>query len=115
MEVKRILIIEDEIDLCHLMKTFFVKRGFDVCMTHSIQEGLKMVKTVQPNALFLDNNLPDGNGWNYVDEILHDAPHCKITLMSAFKGKDTTIERSNVKILEKPFSMVQLSHYLNKL
>jgi DNA-binding response OmpR family regulator len=115
MEVKKILIIEDEIDLCHLMKTFFVKRGFDVFLSHSIQEGLKMARSVQPHAIFLDNNLPDGNGWNYVNEILHDVPHCKITLISAFKGKDPSVESTNVKILEKPFSIKQLSHYLNKL
>jgi DNA-binding response OmpR family regulator len=115
MEVKKILIIEDEIDLCHLMKTFFIKRGFEVSLAHSIAKGLELVKSVQPNAIFLDNNLPDGNGWNHVGEILEAAPKCNITLISAFKSKDTALERNNVKILEKPFSINQLSQYISKM
>jgi two-component system, OmpR family, response regulator len=60
MRRKRIVIIDDEEDLCLLMKSYFHALGYDVFLANTLDSGMHLLKEVSPDILFLDNNLPDG-------------------------------------------------------
>ena len=60
---KKVLIIDDEVDLCLLLKTYLNRRNYEVYYSHTLKEGINQFKQVIPDILFLDNNLPDGIGW----------------------------------------------------
>ncbi len=67
--IKKVLIVDDEIDLCLLLKDYFTrKKNYEVILSHSLLEGKSLVGTVKPDILFLDNNLPDGTGWSIAPE-----------------------------------------------
>jgi two-component system, OmpR family, response regulator len=113
MNRKKVVIIDDEEDLCHLMKTYLAELDYDVFMANTLQEGLSLMKEVTPDILFIDNNLPDGLGWDKMNYLLTEYPSCKINLISAYQYVPPEIRDSGtVRILEKPFSLQTVKDYL---
>jgi DNA-binding NtrC family response regulator len=106
----RILIIDDETDFCLIMKSYFLKRKYDVSLAFTLTEGLSMIQEKKPDILFLDNNLPDGQGWDSVDDIVEKNPHMKVYLISAHQGKaHVTNTSENIIVWEKPISIEDLN------
>ncbi len=103
---QRILIVDDETDFCMIMKNFFTKKGYDVSLAYTLKDGMASVKENKPDILFLDNNLPDGNGWDAVKEIVEIIPQIRAYLVSAHRNRSTFTGRGeNIVIWEKPISL----------
>ena len=51
---RSVLIIDDEVDLCMLMKSYFLRKQYEVFIANSIVEALPLAKEQQPNYIFLD-------------------------------------------------------------
>ena len=101
----KILFIDDETDYCLLMKNFFTSRNYEVFIANTLQEGIALLESIQPEILFLDNNLPDGKGWDKVPEIVEKNPRAKMYLVSAYyKGENLFTEYPQITIWEKPLS-----------
>lgn len=105
---KKILIIDDEADLCLLMKSYFVKKNYDVHSAATLQEGLAQMQLVHPDILFLDNNLPDGIGWSKVESFLHVNPALRLFLMSGYPPTFPNIPGFSYEVLIKPISFADL-------
>ena len=103
---EKILIIDDEVDFCTIMKGYFKKRNYDVHVAYSIQAGILLLDEFNPGVLFLDNNLPDGEGWKFVPRIVEKSPQIKIFLVSAHMHRsDFVSSNENIVVWEKPISM----------
>ena len=110
---KKIVIIDDEEDLCHLMKMFFIELNYDVFLANTLGSGMNLMKEVSPDVVFLDNNLPDGLGWERMKYLSENYPHCKINLISAYKyAPPDLVAQKGVKVIEKPLSLTALKNYL---
>ena len=108
---QKVLIIDDEIDFCTIMKGYFNRKNYDVFLAYTLQSGLFLVDETKPDILFLDNNLPDGQGWKYVDQIVEKNPHLKIYLISAHQNKSSfNSPYKNIEVWEKPISLQVLNH-----
>lgn len=101
--------VDDEVDFCMLMQNYFEERDYDVHMAFTLVEGMRLLDKIEPDILFLDNNLPDGEGWSMVEEIIDDFPEMKLFLMSAYNERpEITKKRKNIKFWEKPISITDL-------
>ena len=108
---KKVLIIEDETDLCLLLKDYFVRKNYLVSVAHTLKEGKVFLNTILPDILFLDNNLPDGIGWAMAPNIAADYPSTHIVLISGFHPTVPEMPaNAKFQTIEKPISMA----YLNK-
>lgn len=105
----KILIIDDETDLCLLLKDYFVRKNYEVHVAHSLNDGLLMLDVIKPGVLFLDNNLPDGIGWALAPQIAANHPGMYTVMVSAFHPQIPIMpEHAQFTILEKPFSKIDL-------
>jgi DNA-binding response OmpR family regulator len=112
MPKKKILIIDDEVDFCLLLQAFYSRKGFEVYLSHTLKDGLQSLRTLQPDVVFLDNNLPDGLGWNVASNIQKNYPTVKLTLISAYKSELPELQQpTEVQVLEKPLNLEALDHY----
>jgi two-component system, OmpR family, response regulator len=107
-----VLIIDDELDSCLLWKSFLTQMKFKVFTALTLEEGLRLVDAVKPGIIFLDNNLPDGLGWEQVDLIRAKLPGCRINLVSAYHFDESKWLRENVRILEKPVTLSNIKTLL---
>ena len=110
---KIVLIIDDEVELCHLMQKYLVKRNFEVHYTITLIEGIQKIEQLNPDILFLDYNLPDGFGWDYVPALIKKYPHLRINLMSAFSAvKPEVSNHVDLNVLTKPITLRQIDQYV---
>ncbi len=106
----KILIVDDEIDYCSLMQSYFEEKNYDVYTASNLHDAFKLLNDVKPDIVFLDNNLPDGEGWNHTDEILNYVPQAKINLISGYKQPaDFKKLNEKIKVWEKPLSFELLN------
>ena len=105
----KILIVDDEIDLCLLLKDYFVRLKYEVMIAHSLLECGLLLKSYQPDILFLDNNLPDGTGWNVAPVFATDFPYLYIVLTSAFHPNIPEMPaKARFQVIEKPIGFADL-------
>lgn len=107
---KKILIIDDEQDLCSLLKVYFSRKNYVVHYTHTLQDGVREMQELHPDILFLDNNLPDGIGWMQVESFLKVNPQLKLYLMSGYQPKAPELPGVHFQVLTKPISFSDLDH-----
>ena len=106
MTKSKVLVIDDEIDYGTIMKEYFHSRHYDVCLAYTLQDGLRLLDEFHPDILLLDNNLPDGKGWDYLESITQKNPALKVFLISAYSHRsDISTTLSNVIVWEKPVSL----------
>ena len=114
MAVKKILIVDDEDDLRGLLKSFLTPLNYEVFTAATLSEALTILPQLKPDMIFLDNNLPDGLGWDSIEVIQEIVPDCKINLISAFKFIPEKLRnKETIRLIEKPISFSMLRTYLD--
>lgn len=110
MSKVKVLIVDDEEDFCENIGSFFKSIGLEVIAAGSLKDGLRLLEQESPQVLFLDNNLPDGEGWQQTSFLLKKYPSLKINLISAYRESSSEFENlPNVKVWEKPLSLKKLA------
>jgi two-component system OmpR family response regulator len=107
----KVLIVDDEKDYCSLMKTYFEEKNYEVFLATNLAQAFQKIDQNPPDILFLDNNLPDGRGWNHISEFMKKNPGVKLYLVSAYNQKLNLLPSSNIIIWEKPISLKLLNQY----
>lgn len=77
------LIIEDEIDICFLLTGILRNKNLRTTFVNTIHEAQDILATRHPAILFLDNNLPDGYGVDFIREIKDHHPLTRIVMITA--------------------------------
>ena len=105
----RVLIIDDETDLCLLLKDYFVRKNYEVFLAHTLNEGLVLINSVRPDILFIDNNMPDGLGWALAPQLAANYPSMYTILISAFHPEEPIMpDKVQYRVIEKPISLADL-------
>jgi DNA-binding NtrC family response regulator len=112
-----ILIIDDEKEILTMLSRFLKRRGYEVVTATTITEGKACVGTSDPDTVFLDVNLPDGNGLQAVPDFVFLKPSLSIILMSAFSdsGIQAAAKQKGASgFLSKPFSLESINQMLER-
>lgn len=116
--MKKILIVDDEEDICYFLSRNLSRRGFLTSTSHTLVEAEKEIERTQPDILLLDNHLPDGRGLDFVVNINYKYPKTKVIMITAH---DTPEDRSKAYnngiryFLPKPFSISTLNQMIDTL
>ena len=114
MRKNKILIIEDEFELCLLVKLHLLAKGYEVEMAYNLKDGMERLNTYHPDIVFLDNNLPDGQGWEKVSEIAAKNPNMRINLITGDMPDLKNISDDvNLYVMMKPLSKAEIHQSLN--
>jgi two-component system OmpR family response regulator len=111
MLTKKILIIDDEADFCLLLRSYFTRRKYEVYFSYSLTHGLELLDAIHPDVVFLDNNLPDGSGWDMAEEIKSKFPSIELNLISAYRHEPPHCDLSGINLWEKPVQLNELSKH----
>lgn len=113
MEKSRILIVDDEQDLCELMKTSLTKEGLsEIEMAGTIEEGWKRFQAFEPNLVILDVMLPDGEGYDLCKRI-REVSRIPILFLSAKSDEVDKILGLAIggdDYITKPFSPKEMAY-----
>ncbi|HCY83656.1 MAG TPA: response regulator [Desulfobacteraceae bacterium] len=108
---RKVLIIEDEMEMRFYLMTVVTSLGFDPVMTRNGAQGLEMLKTRIPDLIILDIMMPEKGGALVYRELVANERYRKIPLM-IFSGVDRSAFEHYVKMLNtEPPADTQVAKY----
>jgi DNA-binding response OmpR family regulator len=118
-EPTRILVVEDEGDICLLLELLLVSRKTVVDHVHNLRDAKEFIHREQPTLVLLDNRLPDGLGIDFIGYLKQEYPEVKIIMITGVDGiaEDAVLATGADRFISKPFTQSQLQesidHVLN--
>ncbi len=120
-ETKRLVYIEDEIEMIDLVRLILGRKGFEVVGANGGQEGLELVRNQPPDLVLLDLMMPDLDGWEVFQQLKADEATRQIPVI-VVTAKAQTIDRvlglHIAKVddyISKPFSPQELISSVEKV
>jgi two-component system OmpR family response regulator len=99
------LIIDDDTDICLMLKSVLRNIISDVQFVQTLALGKEKLSSTKPDVIFLDNNLPDGQGINMVNEIKNNSPSSLVVFITAARASGTqAVQNGADAFLEKPLT-----------
>lgn len=113
-EQRNLLIVDDEEDVCLLLKRSFRREFKTVETAHLLQEALQMAERLRPDILLLDNNLPDGLGLEFVKKFKSINPEMYVILFSAMDLQHEAIVAGADVFLGKPLNLGKIREVMRR-
>ncbi len=115
MKIETILVVDDEEDICTLLKTFLDEQGYTVSVATDGHSALELVAHEQPDLVFLDMKLHGMDGLEIIERInkLEQKP-----LVVMLSGHGTTqlekmlLKKGAFAYLYKPIALEQLTEII---
>ncbi len=105
MANQKILIVDDDANICELLRLYLEKDGFDTEFVTDGFKALDVFKTVNPDLVLLDIMLPGMDGWQVCREIrkISQIPIIMLTAKSETFDKVLGLELGADDYITKPF------------
>ena len=87
-----ILIVEDDLTLCLMLKTWLTKKKFMVDSTSSIKDAEKKIKNSSPDIVLSDLRLPDGSGIDLLKRVKEFDKSIIVIMMTSYANIGTAVE-----------------------
>lgn len=89
---KKILIIDDDLDLCTLLGRFLSKNGYDVDMAHSGAKGIAKFMEQKFDMVICDYRLGDMEGIKVLTALRKENPAIKVLMITGYSDIKTAVE-----------------------
>ncbi|MGD9161486.1 MAG: sigma-54 dependent transcriptional regulator [Desulfobacteraceae bacterium] len=102
-----ILVIDDDIDVCMMIKSAANSGGHMVDYALTIKDGCHKAFSCSYSLIFLDVNLPDGNALYYLTKLKESPSYPEIVIITGEgdpDGAETAIKHGVWDYVKKPFS-----------
>ncbi len=113
-DMKKILIVEDDIDFANLIAFNLKKMGYEVQLAFDALMGFNTIISIKPDLVLLDIHLPAGSGLMLAERI-HNTPQlvASVNIIFITSQSDQTIRDKATKLgakayFQKPFEMNDL-------
>ncbi len=105
MALEKILIVDDDTNICELLRLYIEKDGFSVIIANDGATAVKMFREQQPDLMLLDIMLPKLDGWQVCREIrkTSDKPIIMLTAKGETFDKVLGLELGADDYIVKPF------------
>lgn len=89
---KKILIIDDDLDMCTLLARFLTRNGYEVETAHSGNKGLLKFKEENFDVVLCDYRLGDKEGKDVLVEIKNTSPHTIVLIITGYSDIKTAVD-----------------------
>jgi DNA-binding NtrC family response regulator len=114
--MNRILVVDDEIEICLLVTRYLKKMGFEASYAVSISDAMAKISLVSFDLLFVDLNLADGSGYDLINTLHESNIPSKIIIISAYDSeRQKALQKGAALFMAKPFTKKAISESLEKL
>lgn len=116
--IDKVLIVDDELDICYLLSGILRQRNFRTGFVNSLSDAVGALRTEAPSLLVLDNHLPDGFGLDFIPYVKQNYPGVKVIMITAHDG---SLERKQAYdggvdlFIPKPLNRKMINDAIDKL
>ena len=117
-EQSKVLIVDDEPDICFLFDRILHKRNLKTGYAYNLAEAARAMYPDPPSLVFLDNNLPDGQGIDFIPYLKLHYPGTQVIMVTANDSpsdKNRAFQRGADGFLSKPLSLDLINRTLDKI
>ncbi len=118
MRPYKIMVIDDEPEICNILKEFLEGLGYQVLTAQSGPEGLNLISQNVVDVLILDLNMPGMHGLDVLKKVKHTYPDISVIILTGFPSIDTAVESMKLgayDYLVKPIDFKKLEVVLDKV
>jgi CheY-like chemotaxis protein len=119
---RRVLIIEDDPDIIHLLQYIVARAGCESVLASGGKQGLRLAQKSGPNLILLDLMMDDMDGWSTLealkaDEQLSPIPVIIVTVKQEVEDYDQIDAHAGMfeGWVSKPFQVDDLVERINKV
>lgn len=115
---KKILIVDDDIDLCNLIFEIIKNEGYSVYKSYNGNSALAILKQDKFDLMIIDNKLGSMSGLNIIESSKDYAPDLKTLMISAYGNKTTKDRAAELGVcdfIDKPFDIIYLVNIIKNL
>ena len=119
MEQKKILVVDDQVDLVETMKFALELEGYKVVVSYNGEDALNQARRESPDLILLDIMLPKLDGYKVCrllkfDERYKHIPILMLTAKTQERDKLTGQETGADEYIPKPFDIEELMGKIKK-
>lgn len=110
MQKEKILVVDDEKNICDLLRMYLEKEGYAVVMAHNGIDAVRMFTSENPDLVLLDIMLPQLDGWQVCREIrkTSEKPIIMLTAKDEVFDKVLGLELGADDYVTKPFDTKEI-------
>lgn len=110
MQKEKILVVDDEKNICDLLRMYLEKEGYAVVMAHNGLDAVQMFSSENPDLVLLDIMLPQLDGWQVCREIRKQSekPIIMLTAKDEVFDKVLGLELGADDYVTKPFDTKEI-------
>lgn len=79
----KLLMVDDEAQICELMESHFSRRGYDVLIANSGKQAIDITRANSPQIMLLDKKMPEMDGIQALEAIRKFNQDLKVIIVSA--------------------------------
>ena len=115
MATGKILIVDDDTNICELLRLYIAKEGFEASIANDGETALKMFDSVSPDLILLDIMLPGLDGWQVCRELRKKSsvPIIMLTAKGEVFDKVLGLELGADDYVVKPFETKEVVARIN--
>ena len=117
METKKILVVDDETEICDNVRKILAKKNYDVTQALSAKEALEKMAEESYSLLLSDIVMPGKNGLELLKMVKEQWPLTKVIIMTAYASTDTAMKAIRLGALDyipKPFTPNEMRDIVDK-
>lgn len=107
----KLLVVDDEADICDFVKNFFKERDFEVMAAYNGRDAVNIVKEKRPDIVILDMLMPVMDGMQTLKELRRLKLPIRVIVVTAVEDTDKVNEAKKYGAMEyitKPLLLEQL-------
>ena len=106
----KILVADDDLNICELLRLYLEKEGFEVVMAHDGEEAVAKFESEKPSLILLDIMMPKLDGWQVCRQIRQksDCPIIMLTAKGETFDKVLGLELGADDYVVKPFDTKEI-------
>ena len=116
-EAKKILVIDDEQEICEMLYSFLIPHNYKVFLAFNGQMGLEYFEEIRPDIVLLDLKMPDIDGLEVL-KIIRKVSDVPVIIITGHPQDVSDIHLADLKIegyIEKPISLLAVLNTLKFL
>ncbi|MGE0172275.1 MAG: response regulator [Oligoflexales bacterium] len=113
----KILIVDDEVDICDMMSFTFQNYGYDSFVAYDTDEALKLISQQEFDVVLSDIRMPKGGGIRLLEEIKKKNTKLpKVFLMTGYSDSpvDEALTKGAEEVFAKPMKIKEIVDKLSK-
>jgi CheY-like chemotaxis protein len=112
MNTPRVLVVEDNLDMCKLHELTLLNAGFEVLTARNGNEALTLIQQDKPDVILTDIMMPEMDGIELIENLREINSLADIPIFVLSAGTEDLLTKAKLagatKVLEKPLDPTRL-------